>query len=129
MKKSTIAIFIVFALIFAVAIPYIAIRGEGEADSAPVAIDEVDEDDKELFATNCGSCHTLARAGTDGVVGPNLDKLLGSTDTGDPDAVQATSDRVLAAIEDGVGGRMPAGILAGQQAEQVAEFVAENAGQ
>ena len=31
---------------------------------------------KEIFATNCGTCHTLAAAGTDGVVGPNLDQLL-----------------------------------------------------
>jgi mono/diheme cytochrome c family protein len=28
---------------------------------------------KTLFVTNCGSCHTLADAGTSGTVGPNLD--------------------------------------------------------
>jgi plastocyanin len=28
---------------------------------------------KELFVQKCGSCHVLARAGTKGVVGPNLD--------------------------------------------------------
>ena len=28
---------------------------------------------KQQFVTNCGSCHTLARAGTKGVTGPNLD--------------------------------------------------------
>ena len=27
-----------------------------------------------IFSDNCGSCHTLARAGTDGSVGPNLDE-------------------------------------------------------
>ena len=27
-----------------------------------------------MFATNCGTCHTLAAAGTDGIVGPNLDE-------------------------------------------------------
>ena len=28
---------------------------------------------KKLFATNCGSCHTLSHANTNGSVGPNLD--------------------------------------------------------
>jgi len=28
---------------------------------------------KQLFATNCGGCHTLADAATAGTVGPNLD--------------------------------------------------------
>jgi cytochrome c oxidase subunit 2 len=31
---------------------------------------------KELFAQNCGSCHVLADAGTQGQVGPNLDTVL-----------------------------------------------------
>ncbi len=31
---------------------------------------------KELFVQKCGSCHTLARAGTQGVVGPNLDNAF-----------------------------------------------------
>ncbi len=30
---------------------------------------------KDIFVANCGSCHTLADAGTSGTVGPNLDKL------------------------------------------------------
>ena len=28
---------------------------------------------KELFVKGCGSCHTLADAGTTGTIGPNLD--------------------------------------------------------
>ena len=30
---------------------------------------------KDIFLANCGSCHTLADAGTSGNVGPNLDQL------------------------------------------------------
>jgi mono/diheme cytochrome c family protein len=30
---------------------------------------------KKVFSANCGSCHTLADAGTSGSVGPNLDDL------------------------------------------------------
>ena len=123
MKKSGIAIFIVVALIFAVAIPYIAISGEGTPSSTEVKVASEDEEAKELFATNCGSCHTLAKAGTDGVVGPNLDKLLGM---GTP---EGNYERVLTAVENGISGRMPAGILAGAQAEEVSDFVSRNAGQ
>ena len=32
-------------------------------------------DAKGIFKTNCGSCHTLAEAGTSGTSGPNLDNL------------------------------------------------------
>jgi cytochrome c6 len=32
-------------------------------------------DGKALFASNCGSCHTLSAAGTSGQVGPRLDHL------------------------------------------------------
>jgi cbb3-type cytochrome c oxidase subunit III len=31
---------------------------------------------KDIFVANCGSCHTLAAAGTSGTVGPNLDQLM-----------------------------------------------------
>jgi cbb3-type cytochrome c oxidase subunit III len=30
---------------------------------------------KDIFLANCGSCHTLANAGTSGTVGPNLDQV------------------------------------------------------
>jgi mono/diheme cytochrome c family protein len=125
LNKSSIVIFGIFALIFVVAIPYIAISKEGEEDSGEVTVAAADEEAKELFQTNCGSCHTLAAAGTDGVVGPNLDELLGAGST-DP---EANTGRVLTAIDEGVGGRMPAGILGGEQAEKVASFVSRSAGQ
>jgi cytochrome c2 len=32
---------------------------------------------KELFVSKCGSCHTLADAGTTGKVGPDLDAAFG----------------------------------------------------
>lgn len=123
MKKSSIVTFVVFALIFAVAIPYIAITKEGEGEPAAAKVAASDEEARDLFQVNCGSCHTLARAGTDGVVGPNLDDLLG---LGSP---EANRPRVETAIEDGVGGRMPAGILDGEQAKKVADFVSRVAGQ
>lgn len=39
---------------------------------------------KVLFIKNCGRCHTLARAGTSGVIGPNLDAAFaGSIQAGE----------------------------------------------
>jgi cytochrome c oxidase subunit II len=35
---------------------------------------------KDLFVQECGSCHTLADAGTEGEVGPNLDEALQGAD-------------------------------------------------
>jgi mono/diheme cytochrome c family protein len=121
MTKRSFLFFALFFVAFAVAVPYWAISKEGDEDASPEKVAASDEGAKLVFATNCGSCHTLARAGTDGVVGPNLDDLLGD--------VPGQQERVLAAIEIGVQGRMPAGILEGQQAEEVADFVARVAGQ
>jgi mono/diheme cytochrome c family protein len=73
---------------------------------------------RELFVSNCGSCHTLSAAGTDGTAGPNLDDLA-------PDEGQ-----VEAAIQNGGtgSGAMPAELLQGTQAQQVAAYVAAAAG-
>ena len=128
MKRSSVVIFVVFALIFVVAIPYLAISGEGDPGSTEVKVAAVDEESRELFATNCGSCHTLARAGTDGVVGPNLDDLLGQ---GTPEANVTRVENAIAKgfNTDDFQGYMPAGILQGQSAEEVADFVSRVAGQ
>ena len=75
---------------------------------------------RELFVKACSTCHTLAAAAADAHVGPNLDILR-------PNAAL-----VEYSIKNGfaVGrGQMPAGIYPGQQARDVAEFVAATAGQ
>jgi cytochrome c6 len=99
-----------------------AITKEGSESASPANVPSSDKEAKDIFATNCGACHTLAKAGTDGVVGPNLDKLLGNAS---PDA---NKQRALNAIQNGINGRMPKGILTGQEAEDVATFVGNVAG-
>lgn len=103
-------------------------QGEGDAEPAsPAAAEPAGKPEpetadtgpgKDLFASNCGSCHTLAAAGTSGATGPDLDTLA-------PDEAQ-----VLAAIENGGtgSGAMPAGLVSGADADAVAAYVAENAG-
>jgi mono/diheme cytochrome c family protein len=81
---------------------------------------------KELFTQKCGACHVLANAGTKGVQGPNLDLAFKKS------------------IEDGLGrstiegivekqilvpfGEMPAKLVEGNDAKNVAAYVADAIG-
>jgi mono/diheme cytochrome c family protein len=128
LSKRTFVLFGIFAVFFGLLLPYWAISKEGEESASPEKVASSDEEAKQLFQTNCGACHTLARAGTDGIVGPNLDDVLGG---GPP---ESNEDRVANAIQNGFNsegfqGYMPAGILEGEDAELVANFVARVAGQ
>jgi mono/diheme cytochrome c family protein len=106
-----------FALLAATAALALVAAGCGEGR-------EVDTRGAELFAERCGGCHTLAAAGTEGsnpeerVAGPNLN------------ARRETRDQVLYAIRNGgfSGAIMPQNIVVGEDAEAVADFVAEYAG-
>jgi cytochrome c oxidase subunit 2 len=50
--------------------------GGGQAGAAPDAKALFANGDTNSGATPCGSCHTLSEAGTNGMVGPNLDQVL-----------------------------------------------------
>jgi mono/diheme cytochrome c family protein len=127
-KRSTFVIFGIVVLILGVGIPAWAITREGSGSASPQEVSSNLQGGKDLFVTNCGTCHTLAKAGTDGVIGPNLDELLAPPSASAPDP-STIKPRVLAAINGGVGGRMPKGVVTGQQADEVANFVAQVAGQ
>jgi mono/diheme cytochrome c family protein len=79
-----------------------------------------------LFATHCSGCHTLSAAGTQGTgnrsirtQGPNLNERT------------ETYEDALFAIENGgfSGAIMPQNIVVGEEAEEVARFVAKYAGE
>jgi cytochrome c6 len=74
-------------------------------------------DGKTVFTANCGSCHTLADAGTSGAIGPNLDDAK-------PDAA------TVKAYVRGGGGGMPAfgDSLSNAEIDAVAAYVASVAG-
>jgi cytochrome c6 len=127
-KRSTFVLFGIVVLLFGVGIPAWALTQEGSESASPESVPSSLEGGKELFVTNCGACHTLAEAGTDGVIGPDLDDLLAPPSASAPDP-GTIKPRVLAAINGGVGGRMPKGVVSGQQADEVATFVAQVAGQ
>jgi mono/diheme cytochrome c family protein len=124
--KRPIVMFIVLAAICLVLLPFWALQSKGGADASPEStVPKSDQQGLQIFQINCGACHTLAAAGTDGIVGPNLDQLL-APGTESAQTVKTNYERVLAAVTGGVGGRMPKGLVKGQQAQEVAHFVADN---
>jgi mono/diheme cytochrome c family protein len=133
MSKRTFIWFGVLVLVLAVVIPFAAFRAKGDGNRGETEVPESLKGAQSLFVVNCGTCHALASAGTDGNYAPNLDELLAPSGEVAEDSIESTEGRVLNAIENGVDssttpGRMPAGILNEQQAKQVSEFVARTAG-
>jgi mono/diheme cytochrome c family protein len=128
MKRSTFVMFGLVVLLLGIGVPAWAITHEGSQSASPEEVAASLQGGKELFVTNCGACHTLAKAGTDGVIGPNLDELLAPPSASAPDP-KTIQPRVLSAINNGLGGRMPKGLLSGADAQEVANFVANVAGQ
>ena len=134
MSKKTFILFGLLVLVLAALIPWLVFRADGDAAAGREEVAAGLKQGQSLFETNCGTCHTLYAAGTDGNFGPNLDELLAGTGTlTEESAIEQAEGRVLNAIEEGVDssstpGRMPPGILSGEQAEEVAEFVANTAG-
>ena len=128
MSKRPFVLFGLFAAICLIVLPILALGHEDSADSGAVQIASRDTDSLDLFQNNCGYCHTLAAAGTDGVVGPDLDDLLVTGGINSDTNFEGIYTRVLSAVECGRFGRMPKGILEGENAEHVAAFVAAYAG-
>ncbi len=100
MKRSTLVMFGIAAILFAVLIPAWAISREGGEQASPQDVPADLQEGKDLFVTNCGSCHTLYKAGTDGVVGPDLDELLAPPGPSEPDP-STIEPRVLSAVLEG----------------------------
>jgi mono/diheme cytochrome c family protein len=79
---------------------------------------------KTLFVAKCGSCHTLAHAGTKTAIGPNLDDAFRQDRA---DGVKSTSIQGLVDYwiqYPNTQGVMPARLLTGQNAQDVAAYVA-----
>jgi mono/diheme cytochrome c family protein len=91
-----------------------------------VSEDSPDFAGAQLFATHCSGCHTMKAAGTQGTgnrglrtQGPNLDQRA-----------ESYEDALFAIRNGGFSGAiMPQNIVVGDEAEQVARFVAKYSGQ
>jgi mono/diheme cytochrome c family protein len=114
---------LVIALVIAAALG-LAACGFGK-EGIEVSKDDPNHQGAVLFSTHCAGCHTLSAAGTQGTgnrgqraQGPNLNER------------EESKEDVLYAIQNGgfSGAIMPQNIVVGEEAEQVAEFVAKYAG-
>lgn len=110
----------------------LALLAAGCGTGGPVSTGDANNGQK-LFVANCGSCHTLANAGTKGVIGPNLDAAFEAAQQRDypestirnvvgmqikyPNTQPATGDP-----------GMPANIVKGSDVTDVATFVSCVAG-
>ena len=114
----------VIYLVAGLGVPALILSNKGEAAGGTgalrsEALTEQTERGKNLFRQQCASCHSLAAVNARGVTGPNLDRIG-----------EVTPDRILNAIKNGGTGqdRMPSGLLEGDEAKDVATYVAEVAG-
>jgi plastocyanin len=90
---------------------------------------------KQAFVLKCGSCHTLAHAGTKGTQGPNLDQSF------DQSVHEHFGRNAIAGVVRGqikepgtypaghVGTAMPKGLASGSEAQNIAAYVAAVAAQ
>ncbi len=81
---------------------------------------------KQEFVAKCGACHTLARADTKGIVGPNLDEAFRA-----PVAEGLQRSAVRTVVEGQVqnpnsAGVMPAGLAHGAEVADIAAYVAQS---
>jgi mono/diheme cytochrome c family protein len=132
-RKAATTLFAIFYLGFGIALPVLLLSGNHSRASARVGevkLTAAEKHGREVFGQNCGVCHTLAAANAVGKVGPNLDSL------------RPPKSIVQRAITYGciqnpppndpatcLGyGTMPAAIVQGKDARDVADFVARVAG-
>ena len=134
-RKAAGWTFAVIYVVFGLAVPTVFLIGNHDNANGQVGglkLTAAEKTGREIFGFRCGVCHTLAGANAIGKVGPNLD------------TIKPSESLVLHTIANGClqnpptptaptnclgQGTMPADIIQGQQAQDVAKFVARVAGQ
>lgn len=126
--KSKIGLLLAFA-----GLTMILLAGCGTNDSAPINGDFQDRG-RQLFNAKCGTCHKMAAAASVGEQGPNLDAAFAAMREAGMDedsvrgivAAQIAQPRPSAANFPGIS--MPADLVEGNDAADVAAYVARYAG-
>ena len=123
-RRLALVNFILGLLILGIGIPAAVIASVDSRNSIPTAnvanLTKAEEHGRELFGQRCRNCHTLKAANAVAQVGPNLDNL------------RPPKNLVLNAIHNGRAagnGQMAADLVEGQDADDVAAFVAKAVGQ
>jgi mono/diheme cytochrome c family protein len=132
-SRVSLTLFAVTAAVFGIALPLLMLTGNHANASAQIGgikLTAAEKTGRELFGEHCGVCHTLAAANAIGKVGPNLDILkpaettvIRTLATGClPNPPKGASDTCLGQ------GVMPADVVQGRDAQDVAAFVSKVAG-
>jgi mono/diheme cytochrome c family protein len=123
-RRVAIVLFTIALLALGIGVPAAVIAAVSNNNSIPEAnvtdLTASEQRGRELFGLRCANCHTLKAANASGAIGPDLDELR------PPKAL------VLNAIENGRAqgnGQMAAELYTGQDAQDVANFVAKAVGQ
>jgi mono/diheme cytochrome c family protein len=123
-RRLALVNFVLGLLILGIGIPAAVIASVDSRNSIPTAnvsnLTAAEEHGRDLFGQRCRNCHTLKAANAVAQVGPNLDDL------------RPPKNLVLDAIHNGRArgnGQMAADLVEGQDADDVAAFVAKAVGQ
>jgi mono/diheme cytochrome c family protein len=133
-RRAMVWVFALTYIAFGAVLPALFLIGNHNSANGQVGgikLNAAEKRGREIFGDRCGLCHTLAAANAVGKVGPNLDQI------------QPTQQLVLHTIQYGCvqnppkgsqeaclgQGTMPADVVQGVDAENVAKFVAKVAGQ
>jgi mono/diheme cytochrome c family protein len=133
-RRALAWVFVVVYIAFGAVLPALFLIGNHNSANGQVGgirLTSAERRGREIFGERCGLCHTLSAANAVGKVGPNLDQI------------QPTEQLVLHTIQNGClqnppkgsqeaclgEGNMPADVVQGQDAVDVAKFVARVAGQ
>src|ERR1700742_788353 len=122
-RRLALGVFGISFIVLGIAIPAFVIASVDDRTDIPHAnvtgLTASELRGRELFGERCAACHTLAASNAVAEVGPDLDVL------------QPNAKLVLSPIENGKSagnGQMPAGIYTGQDAADVAAYVAKAVG-
>lgn len=133
-RRAMAWVFVVTYIAFGAIVPALFLIGNHNNANGQVGgirLNAAERRGREIFGERCGLCHTLAAANAVGKVGPNLDQI------------QPTEQLTLHTIQNGClqnpppgsqeaclgQGTMPADVVQGVDALDVAKFVARVAGQ
>jgi mono/diheme cytochrome c family protein len=122
-RRVAIVLFAISLVVLGALVPAAVVSAVKDKDDIPEAnvsnLTAAEKHGRELFGHRCANCHTLKAANAIASVGPSLDQL------------RPNRALVLDAIENGRArgnGQMAGGLYTGEDAEDVASFVAKAVG-
>jgi mono/diheme cytochrome c family protein len=132
-NRLALASFTFILIVFGIALPAALLIGNANKANGQVGglkLNAAEKSGRQLFGDHCAVCHTLSAANAVGKVGPNLDTLkppaslvLSTINNGClPNAPSNSNEQCLGQ------GVMPAAVVTGEDAHDVALFVARVAG-